>query len=180
MNRRFPSILFASLFLLLLCGCASSKPRKVDLRKRPQLKTVGGIAEFKWKETHSVDSGVCLGTLIRDKKSGAGIYAGGNPDFHVSPGVEPVKARLGTFDVEWYPSDDSGNRYYRTCLIRYQTTTQTFANRTHTRTEYCRVWAYSNTAAGLDKVISALGRLAMFQLANNPPAATGDTQDRAP
>src|SRR3954471_16900167 len=105
--QKYLSVSFA-LFALLISGCALTPSQRV-LKENPALQPADGSpSPFQWTESPGDDFDVFYGDLKGPSAGGIGIYRGNDPDFHVPRKAEPIKGKLGAFEVEWYKLPNKG------------------------------------------------------------------------
>ena len=158
---------FFTLVWGLSLGCATN-PSEQTLRQNPALQPADGSKSvIEWTEQRGDDFVVFYGEIPSAPQGGVGIYRGNAPTFRKPRNTTPIKGKLGAFDVDWYPLKDKGSKFYRTCLIDYQKIFSKPGQKKTTLVIQRHVWIYSDSEAGLERVIAELSKLTMF--ATRPP-----------
>lgn len=162
MRNKLTNVVVGCSLAFLLVGCALSRSARV-VKDYPDLKPADGSkSKIEWSKADQFDYLVFNGHLREDPSAGVGIYVGGSPDFRPPPNAVTIKGKLGVFDVEWYPLQAKGKKFYRTCLINYQKATVHRGQRESVYWTMRHIWVFANTEAGLDAMIAELDKLQMF------------------
>ena len=148
-------------------ACATNSSEQT-LKENPALRPADGSKSvIEWKRQDGDDFVVFYGDIKSEPQGGVGIYRGNAPSFRKPKNVTPIKGKLGAFDVDWYPVKDKGSNFYRTCLVDYQKRVSKADPKKVTLVIQRHVWVYSDSEAGLERVIAEVSKLTMF--ANRPP-----------
>lgn len=162
MLKKCICVIPVALLALFLSSCASSPSARV-LKENPALQPAdGSTSPFEWTENEGDDFSVFYGDLKGAPAGGIGIYRGNNPEFHVPRNAEPIKGKLGAFDVDWYKLPNKGSKFYRTCLIDYQKARVKKGQKEFAYVTQRHVWVFADTQEGLDRVLAEAGKLKMF------------------
>ncbi len=162
-SRKLLTLTFFSLMWGLSWGCATNLSEHT-LKENPALRPADGSKSvIEWTRQDGDEFVVFYGDINSEPQGGVGIYRGNAPAFRKPAKVAPIKGKLGVFDVDWYPLKDKGTKFYRTCLIDYQKR----ISKRGTSVIQRHVWVYSDTEAGLERVVGEVSKLTMF--ATRPP-----------
>jgi len=133
------------------------------LKEHPDLQPADGSkSKIEWIKNDRFDDLIFYGHLPSDPSAGVGIYVGAKPSFKPPPDGAIIKGKLGAYDVNWYLLKSDKPKFYRTCLIDYQTATVRRGSRVETYVTQRHVWVYADTESGLETIMTEVGKMKMF------------------